>query len=272
MTEKQPLIPQLGFGTYGRRGRDGVHAICTAIETGYQHIDTAQDYENEAEVGTAVRESGARRDALFITTKIAPRYFGNGALVPSLQTSLEKAKLDVFDLTLIHWPSPNNEVPLEVYLTQLATAQERGMTRLIGVSNFPIAMLEESARILGPGKIVNNQVELNPFMQNKNLASYCSKMGIIITCYLPIAKGRLSTDTILTGIAEAHNATVEQVALAFEMAKGYCAIPTSSKDERIRSNYRAVDIHLTPDEMATIETLDRKERIIDPPSAPEWDA
>lgn len=271
MIDKQQVIPKLGFGTYGRRGRDGVHAIRTAIETGYRHIDTAQDYENEAEVGTATRESGADRDSLFITTKIAPRYFGEGMLIPSLQTSLETAKLDVFDLTLIHWPSPNAEVPLEVYLTQLLIAQERGMTRLIGVSNFPIAMLEESERILGAGKIANNQFELNPLMQNKKLASYCSEKGIIVTCYLPIAGGRLSSNTVLTNIAKAHDATVEQVALAFEMAKGYCAIPTSSKDERIRSNYRAIDIHLTPNEIATIETLDIKQRAIDPDWGPKWD-
>ncbi|MCD7058952.1 aldo/keto reductase [Pelagibacterium xiamenense] len=264
-------IPRLGFGTNVRKGSDGIRAIVHALETGYRHIDTAQDYQTEGEVGAAVAQSGLPRSEVFVTTKIAPRNFGPGALIPSLEKSLETTKLEQFDLVLIHWPSPHGEVPLEVYLTQLAEAQDKGLTRLMGVSNFTIALLEESAKILGAGRIATNQIELNPVMQNKTLADYCMNAGVLVTCYRPIARGALSSENILADIAEAHSATTEQVSLAFELAKGYCAIPTSGNPQHIRSNYAAVNLKLSDADIARIETMDRNHRTVDPEWAPEWD-
>ncbi|WP_404406519.1 aldo/keto reductase [Pelagibacterium halotolerans] len=271
MATLDTTIPRLGFGTNVRKGSDGIRAILYALEVGYRHIDTAQDYQTEGEVGAAVARSGLPRKEVFVTTKIAPRNFGQGALIPSLEKSLETAKLEQFDLVLIHWPSPHGEVPLEVYLTQLAEAQERGFTRLIGVSNFTIALIEESRKILGEGRIATNQIELNPVMQNKKLADHCMNAGILVTCYRPIARGALSGEDILAEIAERHDATTEQVALAFELGKGYCAIPTSGKEKHIKSNYAAVNLKLSNEEMARIETMDRNARTIDPDWAPEWD-
>lgn len=264
-------IPPLGFGTYGRRDEEGIAAILAAIETGYRHIDTAQDYDTEKEVGEAIRRSGIPREEFFVTTKIAARNFAQGRLIPSLEESIANCGFERFDLTLIHWPSPHDEVPLETYLTQLAEAQERGLTRLIGVSNFTIALINESERILGAGKLATNQVELNPYMQNRTLAKHCMDKGITITCYQPISKGRLASDPVLKDIAARHGATVEQVALAWEMAKGYCAIPTSGNAGRIRTNYGALEVELTPEDVTAIEALDRKQRHIDPDWGPEWD-
>jgi 2,5-diketo-D-gluconate reductase B len=269
--QNQFAIPKMGFGTYGRTGDAGVAAMLAALETGYRHLDTAQDYGTEREVGQAVRRSGLPRSDVFITTKIKTSNLSAGALVSSLRKSLDTLKMDRLDLTLIHWPSPNNAVPLPVYMEQLAEAHALGLTRLIGVSNFTIAMLKEAQAILGDLPIANNQFELNPLMQNKRLASYCKEAGISVTCYLPIARGILGDVPEVAEIAASHKATPEQVALAFEFAKGYIAIPTSGKAERIRSNFEATKLMLTEDEIRTIEGVDRGQRVIDPDWGPDWD-
>lgn len=261
----------MGFGTYGRNGEAGVEAMLVALETGYRHLDTAQDYGTEAQVGEAVRRSGLQRSEVFVTTKIKTSNLSQRALVPSLRQSLDTLGLERLDLTLIHWPSPHDAVPLPVYIEQLAEAHALGLTRLVGVSNFTIAMIEEARAILADVPIANNQVELNPLLQNKKLASYCTQKGISVTCYLPIARGILGDVPEIAQIAERHGATPEQVALAFEFAKGYIAIPTSGKAERIRSNFEATKLVLTEDEIHVIEGLDRGHRVIDPDWGPDWD-
>jgi len=264
-------IPKMGFGTYGRTGEAGVAAMLTALEVGYRHLDTAQDYGTEKEVGQAVLRSGLDRADIFVTTKIATGNLGAGALIPSLRQSLDNLQTDQLDLTLIHWPSPDNAVPLPVYIEQLAEAHALGLTRLIGVSNFTIAMLEQAQTILGDLRIANNQFELNPLLQNKKLANYCTSKEIPVTCYLPIARGVLGDVPEIAEIAAAHGSTPEQVALAFEFAKGYIAIPTSSRPDRIRSNYQATTLTLSAADIAAIESVDRGQRVIDPPWGPEWD-
>ncbi|WP_449396116.1 aldo/keto reductase [Devosia riboflavina] len=271
MLKNQYNIPQMGFGTYGRTGEEGVEAMLVALDTGYRHLDTAQDYGTEKEVGQAVRRSGLPRADVFVTTKIKTSNLGVGALVPSLRSSLDTLQLDQLDLALIHWPSPNNAIPLPVYIEQLAEAHSLGLTRLVGVSNFTIAMLEEAQTILGDLSISNNQFELNPLLQNKKLANYCTEKKISVTCYLPIARGILGDVPEIAEIAARHQATPEQVALAFEFAKGYIAIPTSGKAERIRSNFEATKLTLTEDEIRTIESVDRGQRVIDPDWGPDWD-
>jgi 2,5-diketo-D-gluconate reductase B len=261
----------MGFGTYGRKGSEGIDAMLVALETGYRHLDTAQDYGTEREVGQAVRRSGLPRSEVFVTTKIATSNLGPGALIPSLRQSLDNLQLDQLDLTLIHWPSPNGEVPLAVYTEQLAEAHALGLSRLIGVSNFPIALLQQAQAILGDTPISNNQVELNPLLQNKKLARYCTENNISVTCYLPIARGTLGTVPAIVDIAHRHGATPEQVAIAFELAKGYIAIPTSGKADRIRSNYGATKLTLSDADIALIETVDQGHRVINPAWGPQWD-
>ena len=264
-------IPKMGFGTYDRKGEAGIEAMLVALDCGYRHLDTAQDYDTEREVGQAVLRSGLPRQDVFVTTKIATGNLGKGALIPSLRQSLDNLQMDQLDLTLIHWPSPNDAVPLPVYLEQLAEAQALGLTRLIGVSNFTIALLREAQNILGEVPIANNQFELNPLLQNKKLANYCIENGISVTCYLPIARGLLRTVPAMVEIADRLGATPEQVALAFELAKGYAVIPTSSKAERIRSNFLATELTLTDADMAAIEAVDRGQRVINPAWGPAWD-
>lgn len=264
-------IPRLGFGTFGRNGNEGVDAILTALETGYRHLDTAQTYHTEKEVGLAVSRSGIARDDIFITTKISTENYGQGALIPSLRESLDNLQIDQVDLTLLHWPAPNGRLPMAQYLEQLIDAQSAGLTKFIGVSNFTIALLQEAERLLGKGRLATNQFELHPFLQNRKLADYCQENGILVTCYLPIAHGTLAGDPVMEAIARSHGATVAQVALAFERRKGYAAIPTSGKPERIRENFASQHLELTAKDIARIETLDRNGRRINPDWGPAWD-
>lgn len=268
---KDGSIPRLGFGTFGRNGPEGIDAILTAIETGYRHLDTAQTYDTEKEVGEAVDRSGLGRDEMFVTTKISTDNYGEGALLPSLRKSLDDLQLDQVDLTLLHWPAPRGAIPLAQYLEQLVEAQDAGLTRLIGVSNFTIALLEEAQALTGPGRIATNQFELHPFLQNKKLADHCQQQDILVTCYLPIAHGTLAGEPVLEEIAQRHNATVAQVALAFERSKGYASIPTSSKPERIRENFASQAVNLSEDDIVRIEKLDRNGRRINPDWGPAWD-
>lgn len=266
-----PDIPRIGFGTYGRLGEAGVSAILAALEAGYRHLDTAQTYGSEAFVGEAVRRSRLKRDDVFITTKISSENLDEGRLVPSLRRSLDQIGLDHVDLCLIHWPAPNGRIPLATYMHQIVEAQALGLTRLIGVSNFTIALLKEAEWLIGRGRIATNQIELNPLFRNTKIANYCSESGILVTCYQPIAQGRVSGHPVLAPIAARHGATEEQVAIAYELAKGYAAIPTSSRVERIRSNFAATVLRLTPEDVAAIDGIVPGARSIDPDWGPDWD-
>lgn len=264
-------MPLLGLGTYGRRDEAGIEAILAALEVGYRHLDTAQDYYNERECGEALRRSGIQRGDVFITTKIAPRHFGSGELIPSLRRSLDELAMEQVDLTLIHWPSPHEQVPLATYLEQLAEARTLGLTREIGVSNFTIDLLTRSRAILDNVPIANNQVECHPYLQNRKLVDFCDAAGIPVTAYQPIAKGTLKGDPVLEPLAADKGCTVEQLAIAYALARGLAAIPASSKPEHLASNFAAQHVALTTHDMAIVASVDRGMRRIKPATAPAWD-
>ena len=165
-------IPQLGLGTTGRGGDAGTEAIVKAIEIGYRHIDTAQTYDTERQVGAAIRRSGLPRLDFFVTTKVADFNLGKTKFMPSVEKRLEAIGVERVDLLLIHWPSHRDEVPFEDYVLALAEAKARGHARLIGVSNFPIALLERARALLGEGAIATNQVEIHPYLQAPKLTGW----------------------------------------------------------------------------------------------------
>jgi 2,5-diketo-D-gluconate reductase B len=264
-------MPLMGLGTFGRTGAEGREAILAALEIGYRHIDTAQTYETEGECGEAFRLSGLKRSDIHFTTKISTENFGPGALVPSLRRSLDRLGLDQVDLTLLHWPSPRGKVPLEVYVEQIGEAQMLGLTRNIGVSNFPIALLDAAQELLGDIRIVNNQFECHPYLQNKSLVDHCRRTGVSVTCYLPIARGKLAGDPVLEPLAKSKNCSVEQLALAYNMARGLSVIPASANPDRLRTNFAAQALELTEADMAIIGGVERGTRYIDFDWAPQWD-
>jgi 2,5-diketo-D-gluconate reductase B len=270
--DDQDLIPRIGFGTFDRTGEAGVATMLLALETGYRHLDTAQSYGTEADCGEALRRSGLRRDAVFLTTKVTGENCQPGKMVTSLEKSRERLGVNRIDLTLIHWPvGPSGAFDKSSMFDQLLDAQSRGLTRLIGVSNFTIADLEETRPLLGDVMLATNQFERHPFLQNRKLVSYCEANGIRVTCYLPLARGACADDPTMEAIAKAHGATPHQVALAFSLAQGHVVIPTSGKPERVRENFAAASVDLSAAEVAAIEKLDRNGRQINPVWSPKWD-
>ncbi|MBN4666069.1 2,5-didehydrogluconate reductase DkgB [Pandoraea nosoerga] len=265
-------LPAFGLGTFRLKGQTVFDAVTNALALGYRAIDTAQIYENEADIGRALAVSNVKRDELFLTTKIWVDNFAQDKLIPSLKESLSRLGTDHVDLTLIHWPSPGNAVPMAEYLGALREAREQGLTRAIGVSNFTIALLQQAMGIVGPGELATNQVELSPYLQNRKLAEFARAQDIALTSYMTLAYGKVLGDPVLAGIAQAHGATTAQVALAWAMQQGYAVIPSSTKREHLASNMKARELRLSDDEMARIATLDRNDRQANPASlAPAWD-
>lgn len=264
-------IPRLGLGTFGRTGESGTLAMLKAIEIGYRHIDTAQSYDTEATVGEAVRRSGLKRSDFFVTTKVADNNLSRAKFLPSVQKSLDTMGIGPADLLLIHWPVPESEVPLAEYLSALAEAKAKGLARNIGVSNFTNSLLDRTEMILGKDAIVTNQVEIHPYLQAEKLAAHARKLGLRLTAYQPLAKGRVGDDPLLKEVAARHSVTAAAVALAFLMAEGHIVIPASSSEAHLRANWAAGGVTLTPDEIASIRKLTRGLRVINPAKSPAWD-
>ncbi|QDO75269.1 2,5-didehydrogluconate reductase DkgB [Aeromonas caviae] len=264
-------MPNLGLGTFRLKDQPLRDSLLQGLELGYRHIDTAQIYDNEAEVGQLMSESGVPRQDIYLTTKVWTSEFGPGKVIPSLEVSLEKLSTDYLDLALIHWPSPQDEVPMAVYLEQLAEAKARGLTREIGVSNFTVAQLKQAVEILGPGAIAHQQVEIHPLLQNRKVVEFCQEQGIAITAYMPLAYGKVLAEPLLMEIGKRRGVSAAQVSLAWLLAQGMTVIPSSTKRENLAANLAALKVRLSSDEMAQIATLDRGERCANPDFAPDWD-
>ncbi len=265
-------IPSFGVGTFRLTGQTVIDSVRNALDVGYRAVDTAQIYGNEAEVGKAIADSGVKRADLFVTTKIWTDNYAQSKLVPSLRESLEKLRTDHVDLTLIHWPAPGNGVALSEYMEALAEAKSLGLTRQIGISNFNIELTKQAIDVVGKGEIATNQIELSPYLQNHKLTAFLKEQGITVTSYMTLAYGKVLKDPVLAKIADKHQATVAQVALAWALHLGYAVIPSSTKRENLASNLLARDLKLDADDMAQIATLERNGREVSPEGlAPVWD-
>lgn len=271
MNNSITTIPALGLGTFRLQDQQVFDAVSNGIALGYRHIDTAQIYKNETEVGRAIAASKISPSELFVTTKIWTDSFAKGKLIPSLKESLHKLQLEKVNLTLIHWPSPSDEIPVAVYMEQLLEAKREGLTDLIGVSNFTIKHLQQAIAAVGANEIATNQVEVHPFLQNRKLVDYTQQQGIHITAYMPLAYGKVMQEPVIQKIAQAHNATAAQIALAWSLQQGFAVIPSSTKRENLQSNLLAAKITLSDEEMKAIAGLEKGERIANPGFAPKWD-
>ena len=268
-----PAIPMFGLGTFRLKDQAAIDSVTTALSVGYRAFDTAQIYDNEDEVGRAIATSGVARAEVFITTKVWKDHYAADRVVPSLKNSLAKLRTDHVDLTLIHWPSKDGAVPLADTLGALLEAKKQGLTRQIGVSNFTVALMQQAIEIAGPGQIANNQVELSPYLQNQTVADFADQHGIHITSYMTLAYGKVLHDPVLAAIAQRHQATTAQVALAWAMQLGYSVIPSSTQRVNLASNIEARKLHLSDADMREIAALERGAREVNPETlAPVWDA
>lgn len=265
-------LPSFGLGTFRLKGQTVIDSVRDALDVGYRAIDTAQIYENEADIGQALADSGVSRGELFLTTKIWTDNLSRDRLIPSLRESLRRLRVDHVDLTLIHWPSPKGAVPLRESLDALREAQAEGLTKQFGVSNFTIDLLKQSIELAGAANIATNQVEVHPYLQNRKLAAYAKEQGVHLTSYMTLAYGKVLKDPVIEDIARRHGATPAQVALAWALRQGYAVIPSSTQRANLASNLQAQKLELGEENMARIATLDRGERLANPASlAPAWD-
>lgn len=264
-------IPALGFGTFRMPGPDTQRMVPLALKTGFRHIDTAQIYGNEAEVGDGLQASGVDRADIFLTTKVWVDKYRHDDLLTSVDDSLRKLKTDYVDLLLLHWP--NEAVPLAEPIAALNEAVRFGKTRHIGVSNFNTAMMAESVK-LSAAPIVTNQVEYHPYLDQTPVLNAARKAGMSVTAYYAMADGQVFADPVLKDIAAHQRRSVAQVVLRWLIQqKGVIALSKTVGAERVVENFAVFDFELTPEEMVAIHALARPEgRIVSPSGlAPTWD-
>src|SRR3979411_697320 len=262
-------IPAIGLGTWELRGRACARLVEQAIKLGYRHIDTAQVYENEREVGEGLRASGVRREEIFVTTKVWTTHFAPNDLERSTKDSLAKLRLSEVDLLLLHWPNP--QVPLVETLGALARVKQLGMVRHIGVSNFTVALIEEAAASC-PEPLVCDQVEYHPYLDQTKVREACARHGMVLVAYSPVAKGRVKSDQTLARIGQAHGKTAAQVCLRWLVQQNVCAIPRTSRIERLSENIDIFDFVLSDEEMREIFRMGSAGgRLTDFGFAPKWD-
>jgi diketogulonate reductase-like aldo/keto reductase len=252
-------IPRLGFGVFQVPPQDTAEAVTRAFEAGYRHIDTAALYGNEAEVGNAIRASGLDRGDIFVTTKCWNGDHGHEEAKRAFKASLERLELDYLDLYLIHWPVPAHDRYVETWQAFIELADE-GLVRAIGVSNFNQPHLERIINETGVTPAIN-QIELHPYLQQHGLRRAHSDLGVVTEAWSPLAQGAVLDDPIIVEIAQRYGKTAAQVVIRWHLEIGNVVIPKSVTPERIVANLDVFDFELSAGEIASIDALDKGERI-----------
>jgi len=264
-------IPALGFGTFKLAPADARRMVEHVLGVGYRHIDTAQGYRNEAEVGAAIAASNVPRDEIFVTTKVWPDNMQPGKLQRSVQESLGRLKLDRVDLVLLHWPNP--KVDFNAMFDALNAVHADRLTRHIGISNYPSALIERAVEA-SESPLVTNQVEYHPFLSQRTLLAAVRGSGMSLTAYCPLAQGRVFSDATLAQIGARHGKNPGQVALRWLIQRdGVIAIPRTGNEAHAERNFDVFDFELDDTEMDAIAALGSPAgRLVNPEGlAPEWD-
>jgi 2,5-diketo-D-gluconate reductase A len=261
-------IPQLGFGVFQIEPEDTAEATRTALEIGYRHIDTAQMYGNEKEVGQAVRESGLDRGDVFVTSKLNNNRQEREDILRSFDQSLADLGFDYLDLFLIHWPLPG----VSDYVKRWTVMEELyagGRVKAIGVSNFHPHHLRDvfAASELKPAV---NQVEISPFLVQDEVRAFDADHEIVTEAWSPIARGKVADDPVIGAIAERLGRSPAQVTLRWHVQRGDVVFPKSVNRNRIEENFAIFDFELDPSDMVAITALDRGERTGPNPDEFDW--
>jgi len=267
-----PLLPmpRLGLGTWPMRGAECQAAVESALGMGYSHLDTAEMYGNEDAVGAGIKASGVPRAEVFLTTKAWWDKPKGDAIRRACEASLKRLGLAYLDLYLIHWPSP--ELDLPDALRALARIQADGLARHVGVANFPLGLLRRAVES-GIAPIACLQVEHHVLLGQQRLLDYVRPHGIALTSYSPVAKNAVAQEPEIARIATRHGVTPAQVALAYLLAMpGVAAIPKSASPARQRENLAALDLALDAEDLAALAALPKNRRMVNPGFAPDWES
>jgi 2,5-diketo-D-gluconate reductase B len=262
-------IPAVGMGTMTLKEGVCVEAVSTALRQGYRHLDTAQMYGNEREVGEGLRASGVKRDEVFVTTKVWFDKLAAGDFERSVDESLKKLGLSNVDLLLIHWPNP--KVPMVESVGALCKTKRAGLTRHIGVANHTVALLDEATRV-ATEPLVTNQIEVHPFLDQSMVIAATRRHGLSVTAYCPVGRGKIPGSEVLATIGKTHNKSPAQVSLRYLVQQGMIPIPRTATPAHLAENLAVFDFKLSDAEMAEIGKLKRPDgRIVSPPHHPQWD-
>ena len=262
-------IPQIGLGTMTLKGDVCVQAVKAALQAGYRHLDTAWFYGNEKEVGEGLRQSGMKREDVFICTKVRETHLEPEKFRQSLGESLANLQLPYVDLLLIHWN--NKDIPFKTSVGALCQAKKDGLAKHVGVANFTTKMLDEAWAVTSE-PLVCNQIEMHPFINQDKVLAASKKHGMAVVAYCPIARGKVPGADALERIGKAHGKSAAQVSLRYLVQMGVCAIPRSDKPDHLKANLDVFDFKLTDAEMAELKKLnDTNMRVVNPPHAPVWD-
>ena len=246
-------IPLLGFGTWQLEPEDATRMVAAALRIGYRHIDTAWIYKNEAAVGQGIRDSGVPREEIFLTTKIWVAHFEHDALLDQAKESAQSLGFTP-DLLLLHWPKKTPT--FEETLGALNEARDQGLTKHIGLSNFPSAEFKQ-AQAISSAPLITDQVEYHPYLNLAPLLATAKELGSSITAWSPLAQGQIADDAVIGAIAGTHGKTEGQVTLRWLIQQGVIAIPRTTKESRAEENFGIFDFELSADEMAQIHALAR---------------
>ena len=264
-TTARARLPAIGIGTYGVEPAACARAVETALEAGYRHVDTAEMYENEAAVGRAIDSSAVDREDVFVATKVHSRHLAYGDVIEHARASARRLGVDVIDLLYVHWPIRTYDA--EETLAAFDELYDRGEIRHVGVSNFTPELLREAIDVLD-APLFAHQVECHPLLAQPGLRRLARELDHTLVAYSPLAKGAVTDVPELVAIADEHDATPAQVALAWLRAKGAVPIPKSTTPAHVRENLAALDLELDPAAVERIDGIDRTERQVDFSGAP----
>ena len=267
-TAQDTDVPEIGLGTYKLYGKECKNVIIEAIDLGYRHIDTAQIYKNEAEVGSAIKQTGVDREEFFITTKLWHTNLDHDDVLQSVEDSLRDLKMPYIDLLLIHWP--NDQYHIQQTVEAMLSLKDQGKVLDIGVSNFPIHMVKEVVEDLRI-PILTNQVEYHPFLGQFDLLDYSYDGDFLITAYSPLAQGEVIKNPDLIEIGKEYGKSAAQIALRWLIEQeNVVVIPKSSNRERLKENLEIYDFELSDEHFEQIDKLDKSRRLVNPTFAPKW--
>lgn len=250
-------IPAIGFGTY-KLGDDNqvVEAVKSALKLGYRQIDAASFYNNEEAVGRGIKESGIKREDVFLATKLWNDDHGYEKTMEAFNESLKRLGVDYLDLYLIHWPNKLNRETWKAF-EELYT---QGKIKAIGVCNFKQGHLEEFKKSTKIMPMIN-QIEIHPYRAQKEIVEYCKDNNIQVVAWGPIMRGKIFSDPLMIALAEKYNKSIAQIALRWHLQNGIIPIPKSSNSERIKENLDIFDFNISEEDMIAIDALDRNENI-----------
>ena len=254
---------ELGLGTWQNKGENCIKSVRQALNMGYNHIDTAQIYENESQVGKGIVESDRDRDDFFLASKVWIDQLSEIDVINSTEESLEKLQTEYVDLMYIHWPA--GEYSPEETFKGFNELKEQGLIKNIGVSNFTVEQMKEAQK---HADIFANQVEMHPLLPQEELLQACKEEGIELVAYSPLARGEVFNVEEIQEVAEKHGVSEAQVCLAWIREKGATPIPKASSEDHIRDNLDSLEVELDDEDISKIDSINREERKVDPDFGP----